>query len=131
MNCPKAGVALIIRKNDKVLLGKRKGNHAPNTWGFPGGHLEMWESFKNAALRELMNQNYLLLQMLYFITKKKHYITIFMVSDWISGEPYLAEPDKSYGWYWFRWSELVNGSITPLIIGTQNLIKEQINPFEF
>src|SRR5688572_6765239 len=39
---PLAAVCLVIRRNGKVLLHKRKGRHAPGTWAFPGGHLEMF-----------------------------------------------------------------------------------------
>ena len=37
---PLIGVAAIVIKDKKVLLGKRKNAHGAETWAFPGGHLE-------------------------------------------------------------------------------------------
>lgn len=51
-NRPKVGVGVIVIKNNKVLLGKRKNSHGQGTWCFPGGHLEFNESWKNCAIRE-------------------------------------------------------------------------------
>jgi 8-oxo-dGTP diphosphatase len=37
----KAGVGvIIINKENKVLVGKRKGSHGAGLWAFPGGHIE-------------------------------------------------------------------------------------------
>jgi 8-oxo-dGTP diphosphatase len=40
---PLIGVAVIVMKDDRVLLGKRKNSHGADTWAFPGGHLEFNE----------------------------------------------------------------------------------------
>ena len=45
LNVPLIGVALCIRRDNKVLLHKRKGKHAPGSWVFTGGHLEKYEDF--------------------------------------------------------------------------------------
>jgi 8-oxo-dGTP diphosphatase len=39
-NRPYVGVAAIVVRDQKVLLGKRKNNHGSGSWQFPGGHLE-------------------------------------------------------------------------------------------
>ena len=39
MKRPGVGIATIVRNGNKVLLHKRKGKHAPNTWAFAGAHL--------------------------------------------------------------------------------------------
>ncbi len=50
---PKVGIGVIIIRNDgKILIGKRKGSHAPY-WSIPGGHLDLGESFEQAAIREI------------------------------------------------------------------------------
>jgi len=40
--------------NDKVLIGKRKSNNKsyPGKWEFPGGKVDMYESFSEAVKRE-------------------------------------------------------------------------------
>jgi len=53
---PRVGVGVIIMRGDKVLLGKRKGSHGSDSWSFPGGHLEMYESFFDCAERETMEE---------------------------------------------------------------------------
>ena len=50
---PKVGVGVMIFKNGKVLLGKRKGSHGEGEFALPGGHLEYMEGFANCASREV------------------------------------------------------------------------------
>ncbi len=50
---PKVGVGVMILKEGKVLLGKRKGSHGAGEYSFPGGHLEYMESFEDCARREI------------------------------------------------------------------------------
>jgi len=42
-----------VNKEDNVLLIKRKNNPYKEMWALPGGFLEMSETFKDAAYREL------------------------------------------------------------------------------
>lgn len=41
---PRIGVGIIIRKENDVLLVKRKNVHGAGTWSTPGGHLDFGES---------------------------------------------------------------------------------------
>jgi 8-oxo-dGTP diphosphatase len=50
---PKVGVGIMILKNGKILLGKRKGSHGEGEFAFPGGHLEYMESFTKCAKKKL------------------------------------------------------------------------------
>ena len=56
---PLIGVAVIVIKENRVLLGKRKNSHDSGTWAFPGGHLEFKESIKDCARREVLITNLL------------------------------------------------------------------------
>lgn len=132
---PQVGVALVIRRDNKVLLHKRKGKHASGTWGFPGGHLEGFERFEEGALRELREEAgsgiFVTWPQLWtvantrFFDEYKHYVVVFMLSDWISGEAVLMEPEKNEGWEWFSWDALPE----PLMMGIQNLVERSMNPF--
>jgi len=53
---PKVGVGIIVIKDNKVLLGKRKNSHGEGSWCFPGGHLEFNESLENCAKREVLEE---------------------------------------------------------------------------
>jgi 8-oxo-dGTP diphosphatase len=44
---PKVGVGVMVLKNGKVLIGKRKGAHGAGEWAWPGGHLEYMESLRS------------------------------------------------------------------------------------
>ncbi len=44
-NIPKIGVAVIIKKCNCVLLGKRKNSHGNNTWGFPWWSFGIWRKY--------------------------------------------------------------------------------------
>ena len=53
----KTGVGVLLLHRDdqcviRVLLGLRKGSHGANMWSLPGGYLEQFETFEQAALRE-------------------------------------------------------------------------------
>ena len=133
-NKPKVGVGVIVRKDGKVLLGKRKGAHGEGAWAFPGGHLEFNESWEDCARREVAEENGIEINNIHFGNatndiferERKHYITIFMVSDYASGEVQIMEPDKCEQWDWFSWDDLPQ----PLFVPFQNLLKTEFNPFK-
>jgi 8-oxo-dGTP diphosphatase len=143
MDRPTVGISLLIRREPNlILLGKRIGAHANGYLGTPGGHLEMFESFASAAVRELREEcgDNLLIDKIphYFYTtnncyysENRHYITIFMTTNWISGEPELTEPHKFAYWGWYRWNLLDTPSCgCPVMPGIQQLYDQNINPFD-
>jgi 8-oxo-dGTP diphosphatase len=48
----RVGVAAVILREGRVLLGERIGSHGAHTWATPGGHLEWGESIEECAKRE-------------------------------------------------------------------------------
>jgi 8-oxo-dGTP diphosphatase len=119
---PYIGVAVIVVRNGRVLLGKRKHAHGAGTWQFPGGHLEYGESIEACARRELFEETGLSVVNLrtgpvtndIFENEKKHYVTLFVIADHEKGEAQVKEPDKCFGWDWFRWSELPRPHFLPV-----------------
>ncbi len=130
MNQPnvRVGVGVIIKKEGKVLLGKRKGAHGEGRWSFPGGYLEFGENHFDCALREIEEEVGIKVKNLkefdftndFFEKENKHYITIFISADYESGEVELKEPNKCEGWEWFDTDSLPE----PLFLTIQNLLKK-------
>ncbi|KAI1433914.1 nudix domain-containing protein [Xylaria sp. CBS 124048] len=116
---PRVGIASILcdDKGD-VLIGKRKGSHGAGTWAFPGGHLEMGESFFECAERETAEETGLRVKAVkilattndVFDAASKHYITVFVlcVKEEKDAEPQTLEPNKCEGWCWRSWNEIKN-----------------------
>ncbi|MBS4168720.1 NUDIX hydrolase [Parachlamydia sp. AcF125] len=110
---PLIGVATIVLRNQKILLGKRKGSLGEGQWACPGGHLEFGESVEACARRELKEETGLdaiSLRLGPWIENvmeqgQNHYITLFVLVDRFSGEPQLLEPHKCEGWEWFDWED--------------------------
>ncbi|CQH36155.1 ADP-ribose pyrophosphatase [Yersinia frederiksenii] len=46
---------IIVNQQGDILLGKRCSQHAPY-WSIPGGHMEVGESFEQAAIREVFEE---------------------------------------------------------------------------
>lgn len=110
----RVGVGVFVIRDGKFLILQRKGSHGSGTWSLPGGHLEYGESFENASRREVLEETGCSIKNLrfgavtndIFETDKKHYITIWMVSDWDGGEPKIMEPEKCVSQRWANFDNL-------------------------
>ena len=119
---PRVGVGVIVLRDGLVLLGKRNGSHGADTWALPGGHLEFGETVEQCAAREVLEETGLFIQSAtlgpytndVFVSEGKHYITLFVLAQSVSGEPQLREPAKCSAWQWFRWLELPKPLFQPL-----------------
>ena len=108
---PLVGIAVIVIKDNRVLLGKRKNAHGAGTWAFPGGHLEFNESIEDCAAREVFEETGIRIKNLRygpytndrFEAEGRHYVTLFMIADYDSGQPTVREPHKCEKWAWSEW----------------------------
>jgi 8-oxo-dGTP diphosphatase len=131
---PQVGVGAIVIKDGKILLGKRKGSHGAGSWSFPGGHLEFGESVESCARREVLEETGITLKNIrlgpftndIFPTEHKHYVTLFVVADYASGDLAIKEPDKCEKWDWFDWNNLPR----PLFVPIENLLNQHYRPME-
>ena len=104
----KVGIGVMVMKDGKVLLGKRKGSHGAGQYAFPGGHFEYMESFTQTAKREVMEETGMEIDNIRFLKLSnlktyapKHYVDIGLIADWKKGEPIIKEPHKCDGWGWY------------------------------
>lgn len=131
---PKVGVGVVVVKEGKVLLGKRKNAHGEGTWSFPGGHLEYQETWAECAIRETHEETGLSIKNVRFGTvtndifyaEQKHYVTIIMLSDYESGDLRNMEPYKCEKWEWFTWDNLPDA----LFVSIESLLKEKFSPLK-
>jgi len=105
---PLVGVGVMVLKNSKVLLAKRKGSHGLGEYAFPGGHLEFGESILECARREVFEETGIKIKKIRFnrlanVTsyKGKHYVDISLIAEFASGKVILKEPNKAEFWDWY------------------------------
>jgi 8-oxo-dGTP diphosphatase len=112
---PKVGVGVLIFKDGKVLLGKRKhpDGLGDGQYSGTGGHLEFMESLEECAKRETREEAGIEIENVTFLCvinlkeyAPRHYIDIGFVADWKSGELKNMEPEKREGWDWYELSNL-------------------------
>ena len=127
----RVGVAVIILKNNLMLLGERIGSHGADTWATPGGHLEMGESIEACARREVYEETGLKLASVkklgytndIFEEEGKHYITLFVLASIEDGEAEVKEPNKCKQWQWCEMNDFPKPLFLPLV----NLLKDEPN----
>mgnify|MGYP001566717016 CR=1 FL=1 len=123
----KIGIGVIVFKNGKTLLGKRKNTNGngEQEYATPGGHMEFMESFEQCARREVKEETGMEIENIKFLdlynhkTPTKHYINVGLTADWKSGEPQNLEPDKCESWDWYDLEHLPS----PLYGTTPNYIE--------
>jgi 8-oxo-dGTP diphosphatase len=129
----KVGVGTFVMRDKEILCGLRKGSHGEGTWCFPGGHLEFGETWEACAAREILEETGLTATNFrhvattndVFEVEGKHYITIFMMADYVSGEAGIMEPEKCTKWKWFHWNNLPSNIFLP----TKNLREQGFDPY--
>lgn len=115
----------------KIYAGRRLNSHGAHKLALPGGHLELHESWRECAIREvheemgvpLYHVEYLHVTNDIMRDENKHYVTIFMVGylyddrqqestgsaserQKTAVEPKNCEPDKCEGWHAYTLDEL-------------------------
>lgn len=119
---PISAVGVMIFKGRKVLLGKRRKDPGAGSYGFPGGKLEVGESFEQCAARETREECGIKIARAHphFFACFQHYIPrqythVGIIAEWKSGTPKVCEPDKCESWEWYDLDKLPR----PLFKGVQ------------
>jgi len=110
----RVGIGVFIIKDGKFLMQKRQGSHGSGSWSVPGGHLEFGESFEETARREVKEETNLEIKNIrfgavtndMFAEDDKHYVTIWVISEWASGELENLEPNKCTAQQWNTFDDL-------------------------
>jgi len=105
---PKVGIGILVLKDEKILMGKRKNAHGEGNWSFPGGHLELFETAEECTKRELLEETGLATNAvtlgpwkeIFFTKEKKHYINLYCFITDFEGEVENKEPNKNEYWQW-------------------------------
>lgn len=120
---PRVGVATFVMKDGTFLMCLRQGAHAADTWGLPGGKLEIGETWEECSRREIAeevgvevaNTRFLAVTNDVFKDESLHYVTLFMIADWVSGEPQVLEPHKCKEWRWFSYQAMPPNVMLPIV----------------
>lgn len=129
MSEARVGVGVFVIKDSKFLMAKRMGAHGEGTWSVPGGHLEFGETFEETAEREVEEETGLKIANVAFAAvtndvfseENKHYVTIWVTSEWQSGEAAITEPDKCIEQRWVDFDSLPE----PLFLPWQQLLDSE------
>lgn len=124
---PKACVGVMIFKDGKVLIGKRKktATHGIGEYSLPGGKIDEGESFKEAIERETLEETGIRIENLKFLCvantgmyKGHQAVLVNFIADWKSGKPKDFKNEKIGEWQWRD----VDNLPEPLFIPTKLLI---------
>ncbi|MDO8482635.1 MAG: NUDIX domain-containing protein [bacterium] len=120
---PKVGLGVMVMKDGKVLLGKRKTKLGEGEFAWPGGHLEYMESFEECVRREVREEAGIEVKNIRFLRlynlkeyAPKHYVDLAFVAEWAAGELRVLEPEKCESWGWYELDKLPSPLFAPELI---------------
>lgn len=119
----KAGVGVAVLKDNRILIGKRKGSHGSGSWSLPGGHIEPIKdkTLADAGVREVSEETGIqcrvfspdgiredLCAVYHQLAEDKFYVTVYLFAEYLDGpDPIVPlEPDKCEFWRWVNLTEL-------------------------
>ena len=108
-NRPKVGVAVLVERDGKVLLHRRKGEHGKGTWSVAGGHVEYGETPEECAIREVWEEVGIRIRKVAFMGMTndvfaetgRHYVTIWMHATAMEGDGYARAENEVEDVQWF------------------------------
>lgn len=117
-----AAMIFLIRNNQLFMLRRFNTGWADGTYTVPSGHIEKGEGVIQAAIREAQEEAGVTIRssdievsfVSYRISSDRTYVDFFLTCSAWTGEPYSAEPDKSYDGKWFPLDNLPENT-TPFI----------------
>jgi 8-oxo-dGTP diphosphatase len=125
---PRIGVNVFVRKNGKILMGRRTGGTGEGQWCLPGGKLEFNERLEDCALREVLEESGIQLAKIVFVNLNndprghEHWLHVNYEGE-TEHEPQLIEPERFTAWGWFSLDDLPQ----PVFFGHRKLIEAYRN----
>lgn len=110
---PIAVVGIIIFKDGKVLVGKRRKKHGDGEYSFPGGALDYGESLIDCVKREVLEEAGIAIKNVRFLSvanSSKHFdlheVQVHFQADWESGEARDLSEERIGEWGWYELDKL-------------------------
>ena len=130
---PLVAVGAVVFKEDKVLLVKRDNPPGKGLWAIPGGRVNLGETLKEAAEREIKEETGVVIRAkepVYAFDViecdarkciRFHYVIVDLLADYISGEPNPGSDACDA-----RWIAHPELDELPLSTNTRKFLKEEI-----
>jgi 8-oxo-dGTP diphosphatase len=137
---PRAGVGVMVIRNNKVLLGLRHSDpekadselHGEGTWSMPGGKVDWHQTIEESARRELLEETSLMAKRLKLISvtdeivHDNHFVTNGFICTDFEGDARVMEPDEIVEWRWFSLSDLPEKVFPPCVKIIKNFFANEI-----
>jgi 8-oxo-dGTP diphosphatase len=129
---PRIGVGALVVRRGHILLIRRRGVHGDGTWSTPGGHLDFGESPEQCAIREVLEETGVVIDRPVFrgitndcfVEESRHYVTLWIQAEHVSGEARIGAPEEMSEAGWFRLDTLPK----PLFLSLRNLVDDRCAP---
>ncbi len=124
---PKVGVGVMIFKDGKILLGKRRWRHGDGEYALVGGSLEYMQSFEDCAKIEAMEEAGVQIKNIKFLCvynettyPPRHGIMLGLTAEWESGEPRSLPEERITDWAWYDLDNLPKPIFLPADVMIQS-----------